>query len=100
MQGKTNAARNFAPRAVAIGAVFAFTMTGTFAGTSASAGSIPKRPSVERVSDWLNPTSRTLSDREVREKIQLARALQTRQGSGTYICSPSGFGKRSRCSKR
>lgn len=52
------------------------------------------------VNAWLNPTRNPLQAGEIAQKRRLARNVSTRHGSGSFICSASGFGKRSSCFSR
>ncbi|MEX5728761.1 hypothetical protein Ga0609869_002114 [Rhodovulum iodosum] len=52
------------------------------------------------VADWLSPDRGARSKAEAERKRNLAQALDTRHGRGTYICSASGFGQKSRCFAR
>ncbi|KIC15192.1 hypothetical protein [Leisingera sp. ANG-Vp] len=76
-------------RAVCVPAL-AFAAIGLFA---AEASASPSATAVAQTSGKLN----LLRGAETRRPVRLGRAAAV--GSGSYICSPAGFGKRSRCYK-
>jgi len=52
------------------------------------------------VTDWLSPRRDPKSGVEAARQRDLARALDSRHGRGSFICSASGFGQKSRCFAR
>jgi len=52
------------------------------------------------VVDWLTPARSAKSETAMERQRILARALDRRHGRGSYICSASGFGRKSSCFSR
>lgn len=62
---------------------------------------VTKRPEVSpAMLAWLDPSQRSILS--AKEKKSLVRQMvgNRHQGNGSYICSASGFGKRSACFRR
>ncbi len=72
------------------------TMLGFAAPATASDLVVPNN-----VQAWLSPTTGAYSTDELQlARAQALAALGIYHGSGSYICSPSGFGSTSTCFKR
>ena len=86
----------------AIGTAFAGMLTGVL-GACAAEGTIATKsvtaPQVQMAYDWLSPRTVPVSTASTSAKRRNA-ILQSYAGNGSYICSPSGFGKKSRCFSR
>ena len=76
------------------------TVSALFTAGSVQAQSTMHKPAMMQVSTWLKPSKDKVTSYEIVRKRRLARALHSTQGNGSYICSASGFGKRSSCYKR
>jgi hypothetical protein len=65
-------------------------------------GKLVQRPAIvgASVMRWLNPAPNPAAAQSKRERKALAGRLDSRHGSGTYICTASGFGKRPSCFTR
>lgn len=86
----------------AIGAVFAGILTGVSGAYAAEGVIATKSATVQQAQlayDWLSPRTVPASSASRAAKRRNAIRLSY-AGKGSYICSPSGFGKKSRCFSR
>ena len=81
-------------------AAFAILFSGLGGLEKAHASSKHSNIATGKVAEWLNPDRRQLSKGELRQNRRAAYALNRKYGNGSYICSASGFGQRSKCFAR
>lgn len=87
-------------RALAVSA--AASVMSLVAPTYASENIVAKRDVAYLAYDWLN-TDKTAESKTVSLSVKERRRLAAniaKHGNGSYICSPSGFGKKSHCYTR
>jgi len=92
------------PFRAALPLIAALATAGTMASVAPAAaeGKIVQRPAIvgASVMRWLNPAPRADRSLSMRERKAMASRFDSRHGSGTYICTASGFGKRPSCFTR
>jgi len=88
-------------RAACAGSAFSFCVAAALwlvlseTGTASDRRSPEKAATNASVVRWLAPVTKSSARRA--ERKLLAQEIDRRHGGGSYICSPAGFGQRSRC---
>lgn len=84
--------------ALSVSVMIAF--SGVLSAGVAHAGSAHTTVELGAVAQWLASTPQQLDESEIERKRELVLTLNSQHGRGSYICSPSGFGQRSKCFDR
>lgn len=85
------------------GSVFALSVAFSITASQSFAEAPEIRSKSDRaasVAKWFTPASKPHSQQELVKLRQIAQELDRNHGNGTYVCSASGFGQRSRCAAR